>query len=232
MGVVGSGTIGGPSTDDQETQGGAPSDEPEFAEGTVARFSDSTFVLTEPYELPAQVWLMERGGEQVSRVPYDGLSFRAPLSDQPMWLAVVPEFDRTTLPTMMLWDGVDQEPRPTLAPDQMLAEILGGLIYADTLNELRAHLLVQVVAADDRVGGVAGVKPLVPGGPTLAFEERGVWSDIDEGTGESGLFLSYNIVARALPGQDVNVTLTGTVDAEFQVRLAEGVLTMVTYEVP
>jgi hypothetical protein len=139
----------------------------------------------------------------------------------------VPEFDLEHLHSIMLWDG-RSNPAPSVVARSALTEIMGGLIAADSLNDARAQLFVRVVEKDG-VTGIAGVFPTVVGGTAVAFLDGGTWQDVDESTGDSGEFLAYNVSAAALPGQDVKVMLSGSLDAEFTVRLAAGATTIVTY---
>ncbi|HXS16036.1 MAG TPA: hypothetical protein VN764_02545 [Polyangiaceae bacterium] len=214
----------GPGDGDEGGEGGAAGE----VRGSVRRFIGTDFSSTEAYDEPALIWIMERLTTQdVVKVPYDGTEFFTERSASPKWLAVVPEFDVDHLDSVTLWDG-RSEPEPAVVARSALAEIMGGLIASDTPNDARAQLFVRVVA-EDGVTGVAGVIPTVTGGPDLAFLDGGTWQDLDDSTGDSGQFLAYNVSAAALPGKDVKVLLSGSLDAEFSVRLAAGATTMVTY---
>jgi len=212
---------------DETGEGGATGD----VQGTVKRFVGTDFASTEPYDEPAEIWIMDRQlGKEIAKVPYDGAEFSVQRHADPQWLAVVPEFDLEHLDSLTLWDG-QAEPRPAMLARSALEEIMGGLIAADFPNDARAQLFVRIVEKDGTTG-VAGVIPTVVGGPNLAFLDGGAWRDVDDSTGDSGEFLAYNVSAAALPGQDVKVMLSGSLDAEFTVRLATGATTMVTYIEP
>ncbi len=220
----GAGTTGdGGATGDGDADG-------DVARGKVERFTDVDLVLTEPYEQSADVVVLDRDDSDSISVRYDGAEFSTELTANSQWMLVAPEFDTTHLPTMTLWDGKATAPMLTIMPRSVMDEIVGGLRNPTSVNDTRSQLFVQVLDADGDEG-VVGVIPTVTGGPDLAFEDRGSWSDFDDSTSESGLFVAYNILSRSVPGQDIQVILSGSVDAEFRVRLVEGAVTIVTYSV-
>lgn len=216
--------------DDEETSAGGSQDQAEQLQGRVEAFVEPQFVLKEGYSEPSSVWIIDRTRTDWVEVPYDGEAFFVDPVSASSWLAVVPEFDNEHLDTITIWDGASA-PLPVVVPTIVLEEIVGGLIAADTVNSARAQLLVQVLDSDG-VTGLAGVIPIISGASDIAYLDAGVWSDADEATGSSGLFLAYNVTARDMPGQDVRVILSGTIEAEFTVRLAAGVATVVSYVAP
>lgn len=221
--------MGGVGTGEGNNEGGAVNSEGEtVATGRVEMFQDARFILTAPYTEAAQIWVMDRAGSGSTRVDYDGRTFTAPLTRRSQWVAVKPDFDQAHMTTISLWDGIEVEPTLNIVPRAVLSDILGGLIGATTVSNARAHALIQVFDPDGKTP-VAGVVPTVAAADGIAFYDQGVWSDVDDMTARSGLFLAYNIFAGPLVGQDNQVILSGTVDAEFSVRLAEGAVTIVTY---
>lgn len=227
--TTGSFPVGGVGTGEGNNEGGAGNSDGEtVATGRVETFQDARFILTAPYTEAAQIWVMERAGSDSTRVDYNGMSFTTPLTRRSQWMAVKPDFDQTHMTTISLWDGIEVEPTLNIVPRAVLSDILGGLIGAATVGDARAHALIQVFDPDGKTP-MAGVMPTVGAAEGIAFYDQGVWSDVDDMTAQSGLFLAYNISAGPLVGQDNQVILSGTVDAEFSVRLAEGAVTIVTY---
>ncbi len=202
----------------------------EAVSGAVYRFVDSDFVIAQSYTETARISVWSREGSAVENADYNGESFSLTATEQPGWIVVTPEFDTTHLRTMVPWDGTGGELEVPMFSRASMSELLAGLIRAATINDERAQLIVEVLSEEGQ--GIAGVKPTIVGGPDLAFFDGGTWSDKDNQTGESGRFISYNIAARALPGQDVHVLLAGAIDAEFDVRVAQGTVSWVSFQTP
>lgn len=221
---------GGLGTGDGDGEGGATGDagSETMATGLVQTFQDSDFILTAPYTEVAQIWVMDHGSSDYTQANYDGATFTTPLTGQSQWMAVAPDFDTTHMRTISLWDGLETEPQLNIVPRAALSDVLSGLIGSTTVIDSRAFALIQVFDTDGETPK-AGVVPTIGAAEGIAFYDQGVWSDAADSTARSGLFLAYNVFTVPLVGQDTQVILSGTVDGQFSVRLAEGAITIVTY---
>lgn len=232
-GGIDSGATPGPraGTEGDGGEGGAPSGEG-TVEGVVVQYSDDSFLSTSPFRGAADITFLNSTGTSQVGVRYDGNSF----AGQGMilgqnWIYVEPD-DASGYPTMTAQTVTEEGFEAPVISRALLDDIFLNLTTAAELEPNRAQLMLLVV--DESGNPVPGVEadPFAARPPFVAYKQNANWVSYLDETTSDGLVFVPNLEALAFPGQAVQVILSGAVDAELDVRLARGAITLMTHVVP
>jgi hypothetical protein len=196
---------------------------------------DDTFLQKVVYTRPSTVFVIDESGTSSVDGEFDGaeLAVDGVTLTNNRWVAVEAINDNTIYPTVSQHDLRSGSIVAPLVPIAVVDEIFTKMTPETQFNEARAHILMRVV--DGAGNGVEGVTPSVFSASTdsePAYALDGQWLALDDSTNPEGLIFFANLEAPALPGQNTQIELTGTTEAEVTVRLVSGAITVVTVLVP
>ena len=220
--------LGGQGSEEQPL-----SEETRSIAATFSVFVDDLFERRERYAEPAILHFIEPLSQVTTSLPFDGIAF---VSDQvpqgpSFWVATEPTDALQLFPTLTLQDTSESASALDLWLADRLAidAIFASLITPTAVRPESAQILFLI--RDEQQQGIPGViVSLFAAGAPLYFD-AGVWTEFADRTDASGKAFSPNVAASALPGQDVQVVLSGSTSGEFVVRAAAGMLTIAQLEV-
>jgi hypothetical protein len=197
--------------------------------GEVNQFVEPGFETTAPYLADA---LVEAEGADVAQVSadWDGANpfeLDGAIGERPLWVSVRPKRDpapelRTLHP---VFDFTEPVGLGLVGRDLFEQAVLGQLPQSPRIDDERAQILLFVSDGDER--RLPEIVGQLPEAELIAYSRSGGWlGDAGAGTDLSGLMVFGNVRARAYPGNDVRVTLSGAAQGFVEIRVAAGAVTV------
>lgn len=223
---------GGPVGSPDSGMGGQMTTDPGGEDSVTAvinAYADDSFLTSTGYDGGATVHVFnaDATGTQSGSGPSTGVLVEQVELGVARLVLVQPDSVAEFFPTLTTQDISDGSITASVVPVSVIEGILSSLQSSTEINENAGHVALRI--EDSGGTPVSGVEiSFNSGGGEVAYKSGTVWFDGQDATDVEGQVFLLNQLAADLPGTDLRIILTGSVDEEVVVRVVRGAVTLVT----
>lgn len=208
---------------------GAPGGERISLTGSVIQYTEDQFVQVSPFTAPGTVLVLQPSGG-LATGDFSNGSFVVPdvESGPALWTLTQPASGALHFDT---WALIDTRPAELIIPvvaRSVLDDILSVLTVPAVPIAGTAQVVLRVVGPDGT--GREGITVVAPAAQLVIYASSGTWSETEPATDETGFVVLANVAASDVPGNDMQVALSGAANAQYTIHVANDTLTYVWVE--
>lgn len=207
--------------------GGGVEGEEVTVTGAILQYTEDQFLQPTTFTGPGELEAFETSGARFAGTFADG-TFTLPEvpAGASLWLLARPSSAALHFPTWTFIEARDDiQVTAPLLQRAVVEEIMSTLTVPGVPLQGTAQVVLRVLNANQTP--VEGVTVAAPAAQLIIYGAQGTWSETEVSTDTTGLVVLGNVAASPVPGNELDVILSGAGSGSFALRVANDTATFV-----